>query len=205
MRHIYSAIVLLSFSALFSSFSSFANEQMFKTCVACHGNQGEGNEALNSPVIAGLDKKYLARQLTMFKSGLRGSHESDTWGQQMRASVSSLSDKDIESLSSYVSQLTAPKIISQLSGDAKKGKNIYNGNCGACHGAKGEGNTTLNAPRLINQHDQYLIRQINHFKSKLRGTSVDDTLGRQMAMMANTVANEKAVIDVITYLQQANK
>ena len=62
----------------------------YVTCTACHGAQGEGNIALNSPKIAGLPDWYVARQLKSFKKGIRGTHEKDIYGQQMRPMAQSL-------------------------------------------------------------------------------------------------------------------
>ena len=40
-----------------------AGQNLYATCVACHGPGGMGNKALNSPKIAGLPDWYVARQL----------------------------------------------------------------------------------------------------------------------------------------------
>lgn len=56
----------------------------YATCAACHGPAGEGVEALNAPPLTGQYDWYLVRQLNSYKNGLRGTHEKDTFGQQMR-------------------------------------------------------------------------------------------------------------------------
>jgi cytochrome c oxidase subunit II len=54
-------------------------------CIACHGPDGRGNEALSSPTLVGQADWYLLHQLQKFKSGMRGAHPEDLSGSQMRA------------------------------------------------------------------------------------------------------------------------
>ena len=84
-------------------------------------------------------------------------------------------------------------------GNPETGKDVYT-TCQACHGANGEGNETLNAPRLAGQHAWYLQRQLQNFKAGVRGAHPDDTYGQQMAPMAQTLPDEQAVNDVVAYI-----
>jgi len=52
-------------------------------CGACHGGAAEGNAALKSPRLAGLDAAYLKRQFGYFRDGVRGSDPQDVPGRQM--------------------------------------------------------------------------------------------------------------------------
>lgn len=65
-----------------------AGAEQFAACVACHGAEGQGQQATNAPRLAGLDGDYLKRQLENFRSGARGEHEADPFGQQMRPFLS---------------------------------------------------------------------------------------------------------------------
>lgn len=85
-------------------------------------------------------------------------------------------------------------------GDAAKGKALY-GTCAACHGQNGEGMEALNAPKLAGQQDWYLLRQLQNFKAGIRGTNPKDTYGMQMAPMAQTLANDAAMADVVAYIK----
>lgn len=62
-------------------------------CGACHGPGAEGNEALNSPKLSGIDDWYLERQLLNFTNGLRGLHPDDKYGSQMQQMTKTLKDK----------------------------------------------------------------------------------------------------------------
>ena len=66
---------------------------------------------------------------------------------------------------------------------ATDGANLF-APCVACHGKKGEGNPTLNAPALAGQDAAYLERQLRNFRSSRRGTHKSDTLGAQMRPLA---------------------
>lgn len=95
-----------------------------------------------------------------------------------------------------VSALTAsaPQVIANEAGQA-----LY-GPCATCHGAKGEGNVELKAPALAGQDAAYLQRQLQHFKSGIRGADARDTLGAQMRGMAATLVDEQAIKDVSVYI-----
>lgn len=52
----------------------------YRPCAPCHGPQGEGIHAVNSPAIAGLDAAYIERQLDNFRNGKRGTDPRDPHG-----------------------------------------------------------------------------------------------------------------------------
>ena len=175
----------------------------YMTCVACHGAKGEGNKALNAPAIASQEAWYLERQLSNFKEGIRGTHAKDMYGMQMRPMAMTLADdKAIKAMADYVAAMPAPakEDMSGWGGDAVKGKALYT-TCTACHGAKGEGNKALNAPKLTTLPSWYLARQLNNFKEGIRGTHAKDMYGMQMRPMAMTLANEQAIKDVVAYIK----
>jgi cytochrome c oxidase subunit 2 len=84
-------------------------------------------------------------------------------------------------------------------GDAAAGRALY-ATCAACHGANGEGNLALNAPKLSGQGAWYLERQLRQFKQGARGTHEKDVFGKLMAPMAATLADDRAIADVAAYI-----
>lgn len=78
-----------------------AGKAKFALCAGCHGPTGAGNEALNYPRLAGLDKNYVAKQLREFKSGARDTPMAAT----MKAMTTDLSEADINNLAAYVATL----------------------------------------------------------------------------------------------------
>ena len=80
--------------------------ELYASCAACHGIEGQGNEALAAPGLTEKDDWYLFRQLNLFKSGYRGGHPEDQWGQQMRASTGILeTSQDINDVLAYINTL----------------------------------------------------------------------------------------------------
>jgi cytochrome c oxidase subunit 2 len=73
--------------------------------------------------------------------------------------------------------------------------------CAACHGAQGEGNPAMNAPKLSGQGDWYLQRQLRLFKNGARGAHEKDVFGKMMAPMAATLANDTAIDNVSAYIK----
>ena len=57
---------------------------LFQSCAACHGADGEGNEAMHAPALRGQNDFYLVNQLKNFKAGWRGYDARDQQGSQMR-------------------------------------------------------------------------------------------------------------------------
>lgn len=180
-------------------------EALYASCASCHGSTGSGLSTMNAPSIAGMTSDYLSRQLKHFKNGLRGGEAGDTLGAQMKAMVSSLAnDQAIDDVSSYISAMPITGQSAQIAGDLRRGNNLYQGNCGSCHGGKGEGNPRLNTPRLAHQDAAYLTRQFKNFQTDLRGNHPEDRFGRQMKMMANMLSSPQDLQDIIAYLQAQN-
>jgi len=65
----------------------------YATCLACHGPQASGNEALGAPALARQADWYLVAQIKKFKQGLRGAHPKDATGAQMRPMAMILADE----------------------------------------------------------------------------------------------------------------
>jgi|SRR5690606_27453599 len=85
-------------------------------------------------------------------------------------------------------------------GDPERGKALY-ATCGACHGPNGEGMEALQAPALAGQEDWYVIRQLQNFKTGVRGSNPRDIYGMQMAPMAQILPDDQAIEDVAAYIK----
>src|SRR5512145_3305485 len=95
--------------------------------------------------------------------------------------------------------LTPGATLAHAAGDVEKGKASYVV-CEACHGKSGEGNKTLGAPHIAGMADWYLTRQLANFKQGVRGADPKDTFGTQMRPMAQTLADDAAVANVVAYI-----
>jgi cytochrome c553 len=186
--------------ALSSLGSAENGKALYSVCVSCHGADGAGNKALNAPRIAGQQEWYLKRQLAAFKSGMRGTHSEDIYGMQMRPmSMTLTNEQAIADVSAYVNSLDGPISETTIKGDVTAGKASYMV-CVSCHGANGEGNKALNAPKLSGMQDWYIARQLQHFKKGIRGANPKDTYGMQMAPMAMTLPDNKAIENIAAYI-----
>lgn len=175
-------------------------QALYAVCAACHGPQGEGNQLLNSPKLAGQDAWYLRRQLEYFKDGTRGAHPEDTYGQQMAPMAGTLANETIlENVIAYIQTFPDVAVAATVSGNIDKGRGIYV-TCGACHGDDGEGRKALNAPRQAGMSDWYLVTQLKNFRSGIRGAHKDDKYGMQMSMMAAILQSDERVNDVVAYI-----
>ncbi len=175
---------------------------LYATCVACHGAEGHGNQALRAPSIAGLSSVYVQTQINNFRNGIRGAHAQDTAGLMMRPMAMQLADDQaVADVSAYVATLkSATPVVTLEGGAAAAGQASYMV-CLACHGAKAEGNEALKSPALAHLNDWYLKLQLENFKNKVRGANPKDSGGIQMAPMANMLADEQAILNVIAYIR----
>jgi cytochrome c oxidase subunit 2 len=176
-----------------------AGQAAWATCMACHGPQGEGNQVLNAPKLAGQPGWYIRRQLQNFKHGLRGAASGDPFGAQMVGFASTLDDKAVDNLIAYIGTFPDSRPQATLAGDAGRGEKLYM-TCAGCHGPQGEGIWTTSAPRLAHMSDWYLERQLTIFRGRVRGAHPQDFYGAQMAMLAESLKGEHAVADVTAYI-----
>lgn len=61
-------------------------------CIACHLEDGDGNEALGAPPLTHQHDWYMLAQIVKFKAGMRGAHPDDPMGAQMAAMSQTLED-----------------------------------------------------------------------------------------------------------------
>lgn len=81
--------------------------------------------------------------------------------------------------------------------DPDKGKAHFEA-CQSCHGVRGEG--TPAAPRLAGQPTWYTERQLQRFRSDMRGDHESDVNGQLMRAMARLLPDDQAAQDVAAYL-----
>ncbi len=177
-----------------------AGQAQYAACAACHGQQGEGNQALNAPKLAGQQAWYVERQLNYFKEGVRGG-DGDTFGQQMTAFANMLTtDQDIKNVAAYIESLPDVPADSTVSGDIANGYDIYDRNCAACHLDDGSGTWYTDAPKLAGMSDWYFVTQISNFRAGIRGLHSSDDYGEQMVAMATAMADLEEIQDVAAYI-----
>jgi len=95
--------------------------------------------------------------------------------------------------------LTLAATAGRAEDDPERGKALY-ATCSACHGASGEGNRSLSAPRLTHLAPVYVVAQLQKFKAGIRGGASASEGARQMAAMAATLADDQAMYDTAAYI-----
>jgi len=177
-----------------------AGRASYATCAACHGAAGEGNQAMNAPRLAGLPDWYITRQIKHYKQGIRGAHEDDEYGRQMAPMANMLvDDATVRNVTAFIETLEPGVASNTVGGNSERGAAHYV-SCGACHGARGQGNHALQAPRLAGQDDWYLKRQLKNFRLGIRGAHQEDSYGHQMVLMARSLQDEQSIDDLLAYL-----
>ena len=97
---------LITLSIASGSFAPAAGAQdavkgaeLFKQCILCHGEKGDGVPAQKAPRIAGQHDWYLVKQLQDIKAGVTRKNP------VMIPFVSKLSEQDMKDLAAYISKL----------------------------------------------------------------------------------------------------
>ena len=178
-----------------------AGAQQYAVCASCHGQQGEGNRAMNAPKVNGLDSWYVERQLKNYQQGLRGAHPEDIFGRMMAPMASMLTTDDaVRNVSAYIAGMPETAPAETITGNEANGRRIYRATWAACHGADATGSWATGAPGLSAIDDWYTATQIINFKAGIRGAHADDFYGEQMTSMSTAMRGEQQVHDVISYI-----
>ena len=177
------------------------SKQLYDGCVQCHGENGEGNQAVGAPSIAGLELWYVKRQLRGFQSGYRGWHAEDLAGKRMQPMARALqTDEDLDLVAGYVASMPPTNPEPTLEGGNPATGKIYFAACAQCHGANGLGVLDEFGPPLVGASDWYLMTQLQNFKAGRRGTREGVVTGAKMRPFSMTLPNEQAMKDVIAYI-----
>ena len=172
----------------------------YAVCAACHGQEGEGLEALNAPKLAGQSEWYLRKQILNYQSGARGAHEDDVYGKQMAPMAATLSNEAaISNVIAHIQTLPDNPAPATIEGDVANGERLYN-ICAYCHADSAQGVQAMNAPRMAGMSDWYLKRQLENYQQEIRGQHPTDFYGFQMSLMARTLYGEQDVNDLIAYI-----
>jgi cytochrome c553 len=176
-------ILLLTLSSTINASGDVnLGEQKSASCAGCHGLQG--NSVIPGfPKLAGQGAEYLIKQLLDFKSGVR-------YDPIMAGQTATLSEKDIEDISTYYSTQTISQGFAEKGSNIELGEKIYRGGkkktqvtaCIACHGPQGLGIPSAKFPSLASQHAMYLNKQLKAFRQ--------DTLNEQTGASTASRAND---------------
>jgi cytochrome c553 len=181
-----SLILLLLGSSAYANGDIAAGKAKSAVCLACHGADGNGVEALPmQPRLAGQHAEYTEKQLRDFKSNSRSNAI-------MAPMVAALSDEDIADIAAYYASLK--RTIGTTSAEfVETGEKLYRaGNsasglaaCMACHGPAGKGNPAALYPSITGQYAEYTAIQLMAFKSETRANDVNSVMRSIASKMTN--------------------
>jgi cytochrome c oxidase subunit 2 len=72
--------------------------------------------------------------------------------------------------------------------------------CTVCHGAQGNGNVVIGAPKIAGLDTDYLARQLRAFRSGWRGTAEADRSGREMQFVAAAIPDDATLARAIEFV-----
>lgn len=178
------------------------SQELYASCVQCHGENGEGDPTIGAPAIAGLELWYVKRQLRHFKRGYRGFHPEDVGGKKMQPMARALdTDQKVDLVAAYVASMPPTNPPPTLEGGNVETGKIYFAVCVQCHGQNARGNIDEFGPPLVGASDWYLLTQLQNFKAGIRGTHPEDVTGAKMRPFSMTLPTEQAMKDVIAYIR----
>ena len=71
--------------------------------------------------------------------------------------------------------------------------------CTTCHGADGNGNIAIRAPKIAGMEDWYLRRQLERFREGQRGVHPQDDSGQEMRPVAAALTDAAAINGAVSY------
>jgi len=173
MKRLFTIFALLILSMINNTAWSQTAEEINKRCALCHGVWSQGITGGLYPRLAGLNKEYLVKAVTDYKTGVRQDNSMNIIG-----GILSMGDNDIDNIAQYLSginlQEQAPLKIPTTMGSVAAGKKLYRSDCKTCHGKKGEGKPKKEAPSLAGQYSGYLGKQMTDFRNKIRHHDNDE-------------------------------
>lgn len=73
--------------------------------------------------------------------------------------------------------------------------------CTTCHGAQGNGNLAIRAPKIAGMEAWYLQRQLEAFRDGVRGSHADDIAGQEMQPVGTRLGSSTDIALAIRYVQ----
>lgn len=138
---------------------------IFTACQDCHRKDASGRANGVFPRLAGQHASVLLKQISDIRGGRRNNPS-------MQPLVAGLGRNEIADVVSYIQSLPVAPSNGKGPGDAvTRGRQLYERDCAACHGARGEGEPARFYPMVAAQHYRYLLREVFSIRDGDRGNS----------------------------------
>lgn len=131
--------------------------EIYRTCAACHGEDGGGVDDGSVPAISGQPPRVLAKQIVDFRAGSRKDLRMEHFADRRHLE----SAQDIADVAAYAAGLERRTRVGTGDGSQlRAGASAFVSQCAGCHGASGRGDPNRMLPALAGQHAAYLERQL---------------------------------------------
>lgn len=128
----------------------------YQGCQGCHKPDASGRSDGTYPQLAGQHATVLIKQISDIREGRRDNPKMYPF-----AGKHVVEPQEVADIAAYLSSLPLPGNNDKGSGnDLERGKKLYERDCVACHGERGEGHAGKFYPVTNGQHYRYLVRQI---------------------------------------------
>lgn len=165
-----------------------------EVCAGCHGEFGQGGKDGAYPRLAGMPAPFIAKQLHLFRDRKRPNmamieyvderQMPDAEIQHVSIFLSRIElktklppvDETAADFDAYARLLESKKMmqIGRAEGDVEKGAKLYKKECASCHGSDGFGSHKKEVPMLAGQYTNYLWRQVEKLRGRIRIHDGDD-------------------------------
>lgn len=187
-------------------------KDVYGPCAACHGANAEGGKGGEYPRLAGMPASFLIMSLKQFQDRKRHNMPMVPYTEPRE-----LSDRDMKDVAAYIESIKLPTrapepkptdsaldrllalekvlVVPRVKGDVEQGQALYKKECASCHGKRGEGRESRDAPGLVGQYPNYLQRQVEAFRKGLRGAEEDDPMNDRFEEITDA-----QVTDILAWL-----
>ncbi len=142
-------------------------KRAFSTCEGCHRKTASGRSDGSIPRLTGQHSGVIAKQVLDIRAGRRINPSMQPFVVDPTFTMANLAD-----IVAYLQSLPFDGSIGKGPGTGLAlGKQLYERDCAACHGAGGEGDSARFNPMVAAQHYRYLLREVTAIRDGSRGNS----------------------------------
>lgn len=139
----------------------------FSTCEGCHRKNASGRSDGSIPRLTGQHASVIVKQVLDIRAGRRSNPSMQPFVVDPSFTMTQLVD-----IAAYLQALPFEGSIGKGPGtDLARGKQLYERDCAACHGASGQGDAVKFYPMVSAQHYRYLVREVIAIRDGSRGNS----------------------------------
>jgi cytochrome c553 len=170
----------------------------FGPCEGCHRPDASGRVSGAYPRLSGQHANVLMKQIADIRAGRRANPKMEPF-----IDDHVLTPFDIADISVFLQALPIASNNGKGPGTGvEAGKQLYDKDCAACHGKKGEGYASKFYPMVAAQHYKYLLREVKFIRDGDRRNSNPDMVE---VIKPYSTAQLEAVSDYMAQLAPPSK